>query len=386
MFSKPTPFGWIKRLKQSEPQPETPPNVCDHPYKSLPAKAYWRAAVSDQSAAPTTDYVAPKWPITRKDFIATAGSCFAQHIGNRLKSKGYNVIDAEPAPEFLPESLHQKFGYGIYSGRYGNIYTPRQFLMLAKEAFGEIEPFTDVWRKGDRFVDPLRPTIDPEGYLSTEAVLLHRRTHLAKVKKLLQDAEILVFTLGLTETWEDTLTGHALPVCPGVSAGDFDPDRYKFRNFSFSEIYQDLVDLRTLLHRHGSESPVRLLLTVSPVPLTATASGQHVMVASTYSKSVLRAVAGQMVNDFDDVDYFPSYEIVSNPWTPEPRYEANMRSVSASAVDAVMETFMGIHDNGAVALVPEKSPKTEERAPLEEDPSMVVKCDEELLDAFGSNK
>ena len=37
---------------------------------------------------------------------------------------------------------------------------------------------------------------------------------------------------------------------------------------------------------------LRILLTVSPVPLTATAGDDHVLLATTYSKSVLRAGRG----------------------------------------------------------------------------------------------
>ena len=39
----------------------------------------------------------------------------------------------------------------------------------------------------------------------------------------------------------------------------------------------------------------RLVLTVSPVPLAATASGSHVLPATIYSKSVLRAAAQESV-------------------------------------------------------------------------------------------
>ncbi|WP_428660504.1 GSCFA domain-containing protein [Reyranella sp.] len=55
---------------------------------------------------------------------------------------------------------------------------------------------------------------------------------------------------------------------------------------------------RTKRRRPG----VRFLLTVSPVPLKASASQNHVLAATTYSKSVLRAVAGQLADTYDDVD------------------------------------------------------------------------------------
>ncbi len=87
---------------------------------------------------------------------------------------------------------------------------------------------------------------------------------------------------------------------------------------------------------------IRLLnfyLTVSPVPLTATASKEHVLVATTYSKSILRSAAGELSLSRDDVDYFPSYELISQPPTFGKFYESNLRSVKPEGVDYVMKHF-----------------------------------------------
>jgi hypothetical protein len=136
--------------------------------------------------------------------------------------------------------------------------------------------------------------------------------------------------------------------------------------------------------RRGEGRPPRVLLTVSPVPLTATASGQHVLVATVQSKSVLRAVAGEICAAREGVDYFPSYEIVSNPWSGTGSYAANLRSVTDAAVDRVMRTFLAVHRpaEGEAAGAP-PAVAAEPVAAEEEDEAMRVRCDEELLDAFG---
>ena len=54
-----------------------------------------------------------------------------------------------------------------------------------------------------------------------------------------------------------------------------------------------------------------MILTVSPVPLVATAAGKHVLVATTYSKSVLRVACEEVCQKAADVMYFPSYEIIT---------------------------------------------------------------------------
>ena len=304
-----------------------------NPYSSLPAEAYWRSAVAEKGAMPDTSWATPKWPITRVDRIATAGSCFAQHIGRRLRAAGYDVIDAEPAPSLLPPERHMDHSYGVYSGRYGNVYTARQMRQLAEEAFGLRPVSQSVWAMRGRYVDALRPTIDPEGHTSPHAVVAHRRSHLERVRALLLEADVLVFTLGLTETWEDLQTGRALPVCPGTVAGTFDPERYRFRNLTFQDIWEDMLALRTLLHELRGKEKTRMLLTVSPVPLTATASGKHVMQATTYSKAVLRAVAGQMTDMFDDVDTFHPTRSSATPGPPA-RAMPKTCAVSSTAVSS----------------------------------------------------
>jgi hypothetical protein len=54
------------------------------------------------------------------------------------------------------------------------------------------------------------------------------------------------------------------------------------------------------------------MLTVSPVPLETSFSGKDCVTANAFSKSVLLVCAGQLTRQFPEVDYFPSYEIVTS--------------------------------------------------------------------------
>jgi hypothetical protein len=90
---------------------------------------------------------------------------------------------------------------------------------------------------------------------------------------------------------------------------------------------------------------MRFILTVSPVPLTATAGGEHVLRATTYSKSVLRAVAGQFFQERDDLDYVPSYEVITSALSRGQYFEQNLRGVRREGVDTVMRMFFAEHDD-----------------------------------------
>lgn len=106
------------------------------PYDGLEARAFWRSGVAEAGAWPPPDLFRPRFPIPRTARILTAGSCFAQHVGKALRANGFSVIDAEPMTASVPPEVAQAYGYGLYSARYGNIYTVRQLLQLLREDGG----------------------------------------------------------------------------------------------------------------------------------------------------------------------------------------------------------------------------------------------------------
>ncbi|MBM2577565.1 GSCFA domain-containing protein [Jannaschia sp. Os4] len=343
-----------------------------HPYEGLPDTRYWRRSVGDRHYAALDDLWEPI-SLSRGDTIATAGSCFAQHIGDALRRNGARWLDAEPAPVRFPSLAEaRRWGYGVYSCRYGNVYTVRQLLQLFEEAFGRRVPEERVWKLGDRWVDALRPTIDPVGHDSPDDVLAMREAHLAAVRRMFESANLFVFTLGLTETWASARDGTVYPVAPGVSGGRYDPDRYAFLNMGYIDVRRDLLAFWGGLQEVNPGA--RMLLTVSPVSLAATASPEHVLLANTYSKSVLRAVAGDVTRGRSRIAYFPSYEMIATHPSRATFYEPNLREVNPFGVETVMRYFLrsvGLSDGGAA------STRATDGADGE---GFEILCDEEMLD------
>ena len=149
--------------------------MADNPYAKQPPRAFWRSAIAEVSHFEISDLYRKKWDITPKDRISTAGSCFAQHIARNLARNGYNYQDFEPAPLLLPAGRRNAFGYGLFSARYGNVYTARQLRQLLERAFGVFQPEEAVWNGAGRFFDPFRPTIEPGGFHSEDEVAISRR-------------------------------------------------------------------------------------------------------------------------------------------------------------------------------------------------------------------
>lgn len=353
-----------------------------HPYKSLGDKAFWRRSVAEVSPGkvdPVGEFALRIDPETR---VATAGSCFAQHIARYLAKSGYNYYVAEPGHPILPESSRTRNNYGLFSARYGNIYTARQLWQLFQRAYGTFEPEERAWREqDDKFVDPFRPTTQPGGYISLAELEADRRQHLAAVRTMFETLDVFVFTLGLTECWMSTADGAVFPLCPGTEGGRFDPERYVFHNQSVDEVVGDLTLFTEALAKVNPKA--QIVLTVSPVPLAATAEpGAHVLSATTYSKSVLRVAAEMMRKRFAHVHYFPSYEIITGAFNRGAYYAADLRNVLETGVAHVMGLFMAHVTGGALTAQP-RAPRQDaanDRQALAQK-LVEVECDEVALDS-----
>ena len=314
--------------------------MAEHPYKSSPAHTSWRKAVGAPAPGQVDPVVDFGIRIDRNSKVATAGSCFAQHIARHLRQSGFNYYVAEPGHPVLPEDVRLANNYGLFSARYGNIYTARQLLQLFQRAYRLFQPAEDCWQeKEDVFLDPFRPSAQPGGFISELEMRVDRDQHLAAVRRMFETLDVFVFTLGLTESWMSRVDGAVFPICPGVDGGEFDESRHAFANATVEDVVGDMSSF--LLHLARVNPKAEVILTVSPVPLAATARrDQHVLTATTYSKSVLRVAAETLVSRFGHVHYFPSYEIITGNFSRGAYYADDLRNVVEDGVSHVMGLFM----------------------------------------------
>jgi hypothetical protein len=322
------------------------------PYADLPSHQFWKGSVAMVPRHEVDPVVRAPFKVSRRTAIATAGSCFAQHIAATLQRYGFNYYVSEAGEGLAPEDVRRD-QYGVYSARYGNLYTARQLLQLFLRAYGHFIPADIAWQRSDgRFVDPFRPLIDPAGWESPDVVGLVRLGHYTKVREMFENLEVLIFTLGLTETWRSKLDGAVFPLAPGVAAEVVDPSQYEFVNFRVAEV---VADLQLFLEKLRAVNPTaRMILTVSPVPLLATYEPQHALVATTYSKSVLRAAAAEVCARNENCAYFPSYEVITGNYARGAYYEADLRTVTAAGIEHVMGLFLKHYtdEQGAASVDP----------------------------------
>ncbi len=329
----------------------------------------------------------PSFRITASSQIATFGSCFAQHFSRALVRRDFTWFNGEPAPRGMSEEDAKRFNYGVFSARTGNIYTTSLLLQWTRWALGKTPVPDEVWEVNGRFFDPFRPQIEPDGFASRDEVIASRALCIEAFARTVTQADTFVFTLGLTESWWNSERGYEYPLCPGAVAESISSSSHVFLNQEYPDILKHLQQAMALMR--SVNRGLRFLLTVSPVPLTATNSGHHVLVATVDSKSRLRAVAGQLARTVSRVDYFPSYEIISAPPFRGTFFEPNQRSVNPSGVNFVMKSFfegLGLPDTAASpAANPAANPGAstgEGKKPRAKSAQDLI-CEEEMLAAFG---
>jgi len=351
-----------------------------NPYRGLPSSQYWRSGVTDVGLGQFDPVESVKFRIEAQDNISTLGSCFAQHLARHIQKSGYNYFIAEPPTTSEGDNPVIALMATQFSARYGNAYTVRQALQLLDRAFNGWTPKESVWERDGRFFDAFRPNVYAGGFASLDELESTRSAHLTAVRRVFTESDVVVFTLGLTEAWTSTVDNAVYPVAPGVVAGSVDAERHEFKNFSYPEVYSDLVAWCVRLRELNPA--VKILLTVSPVPLNATYEPQNVWTSTTYSKAVLRAVAGDVARSLTYVDYFPSYEIIMSPQIQGRYFEDDLREVKEVGVRHVMRVFSRhyLKQDGRRAKNGNSSPKSTQEHEKQLTDVANVFCDEDLLD------
>ena len=295
--------------------------------------------MADRLSSSINPHAGPDFRISSTDRIASAGSCFAQRISEALRARNFNYLITEEGSPFATPEAREAMGYGVYSARYGNLYTALQLLQLFERAFGEFEPQEPVWTNPEgRFVDPFRSGVQPGGFDSETACLWDRRSHLKAARRVFEEADVFTFTLGLTESWSSAADGAVFPNAPGSGlGGEYDPDRHKFHNFTVAEVVDHLD--RFIVKLAVINPAARIILTVSPVPLIATFESRHVLQSTVYSKSVLRVACDEIIRQHPHVSYFASYEIVTATGDSASAFLPDRRAVSDATVDHVIDCF-----------------------------------------------
>jgi tetratricopeptide (TPR) repeat protein len=201
----------------------------------------------------------PERPILSKaSKVTTLGSCFAEHIASSLREQGVDVWF-----EKRSESLD-------------NLFANRQLIEWVADPGFESRYFPDApWRVGFR--------------------------------ERFETAEVVILSLGVAAAYFHQESGEL--VIPSVGNKHLLAAESEFRMMSVEDNAAELRRIIALLRQMNPD--VRIVLTVSPIPLAATLDRPSAIQADAVSKSTMRlAVESVMMEGAEDVYYWPSFEMV----------------------------------------------------------------------------
>jgi hypothetical protein len=275
----------------------------------------------------------PKFKLRREDKFYAIGSCFARGIENALA--GQNVVVESAAPEFARFQPAKRRTSGLgFTNKY-NTYSMLNELRWALDPEAEFPRDSIVPLTKTKWYDPhTNPTLS---FVDLEETL-QRRALTQTVTKRIKTCRAVIVTLGLAEVWRDVTADVFVNCTPIPSLFKTQPDRYQFQLSSFASNWANLEEIHALLSTFGHPD-VHIIVTVSPVPLMNTFSTMDIVVANSWAKALLRAVAQEWAAAHQNVDYFPSYEIVQNS-NREATWETDLRHVTGAAVQQIMDLFV----------------------------------------------
>ncbi len=264
----------------------------------------------------------------RSSPIGSAGSCFAAEIAQRLQEDGYNYVVTEHDPVTPTSKISRS------CTRWGAIFNTPAFRQLVEKAFGVRSLPKLLWSREQNgqtiYLDPFREAVE---FASIEEFESTYVSHIEAARQAFLQSQLFIFTLGMNEVWRLKSDGSVFSRAPWRIS----PDLVDKQILTVEENVRELQQMLDLLRRYNQG--IKIVLSVSPVPLHATFRGDdtHVITANCASKSTLRVVAEEFAARNKDVYYFPSYEVVM--YCVKEAWEADQRHVNKAAVHQVMELF-----------------------------------------------
>ena len=250
--------------------------------------------------------------ISHGDKVLAIGSCFAQNVGNKLK----------------------EYKFDITINPFGTLFNPLSIFKLVNQAAHQeiIESLGVVENQGIFHHFDLHS--DLSNLNKTE--LLENANHvLHDLGKLLPSTSWIIYTFGTAIVYELRETGEIVANCHKVSASKFNR-----RMLDVEEIVQSFKVNHDLLKSFNKQ--VKFILTVSPVRHQRESFEQN-----NVSKATLRLACERIISQYEDVVYFPAFEIMMDELRDYRFYTEDMLHPNAIATDYIWDNFQDAYFDGS---------------------------------------
>lgn len=245
------------------------------------------------------------WKITHKDKILLIGSCFTDEIGFKFEQSGFNIM----------------------KNPFGVVYNPVSIAELL-ERCSQKRHFTasDVIQSGEYYY-LFAAHGDVRG--KTVGECLEKANQITDtVHDYLKSTSVVVITLGTAWSYWYKEGNVLMANCHKI------PQKFIDRRILTVEEIEVSLNGLILTLRYHLNKDTKFIFTLSPV--------RHIkegLQDNNLSKSTLTLAMHRVVKENADVDYFPSYEIVTDELRDYRFYAKDLVHVNETTVDYIWQRF-----------------------------------------------
>jgi hypothetical protein len=237
--------------------------------------------------------------------VINLGSCFSENMANKLQRYGFNVAENPFGTSYNPMSLAYQLEKLIHPDFYQS-----EDLHFNHNLWFSFEHYS-------LFSNPER-----------DECLRNINLALGNAAAQMQNAGLLILTLGTAHAWQHKTSGKIVNNCHKIPADQFERVLLKPNQIIHSF-------LPILQHLEIQFPNLKVLFTVSPV--------RHWRDGATgnqRSKSILHVATHELVEQCGNAFYFPAYELLMDDLRDYRFYTDDLLHPSPTAVDYIWNNFM----------------------------------------------
>jgi len=234
----------------------------------------------------------------------TMGSCFARNISRTLNRNGYSSTHME-----ISEHINTTFANRVF--------------------IDWLDNKSDNHAVNERIRELLPPAWSAE----------------ATIEKI-KTSDVFVLTLGVAPAFFDRETGAFVLPRPTALNSRVLAEKYEYRNTTVKENVDNALYLINYMRKLSPN--IKIVVTVSPVPLIASFGNASCVQADCLSKSTMRVAANEIVNNsgLPNILYWPSFEVFRWAGSNSSEYfaadDGAAWHVSEEKVKGTIEAFLHI--------------------------------------------
>ncbi len=242
--------------------------------------------------------------IKLSDKFITLGSCFANSIHQKLAQNKFNSL----------------------SNPLGIIYDPRSIARVLNFALTGNRPDKQTYiNTGNAFVNLLSHSTMNGNTLEESKELINAQ--LTNLKLELEKANWLIITLGTSWVYYQNSTGLQVANCHKIPQKEFRKDLLGFDRTKL--VYDNLIEFLKEFNPN-----LNIILTVSPVRHT-----KDTLPLNSLSKSHLFLLSHYLDQTYDNVSYYPAYELLIDDLRDYRFYKPDMIHPTNQTIDYIWEHF-----------------------------------------------